>query len=222
MKTCPFSLHIYFYSNPKIFNYTPEEVVKKIGDDYLQMIHNQSYTVELWSKELFTCIAHLIGFMRAFLWWDGEKGVKLKLLFPKEKILCDYIRALIRIISYQTFYKSLMTQWYNDETILIDSILLVLMNIVQTQNINWYFQSMTHLSDILLKLVELNVFSRIYLCAYGILSGTLTDEHLKELKITNNIGIVFFDMLEQAWHDPSKRYKQIPINYLLNGLIISY
>jgi hypothetical protein len=141
----------------------------------------------------------------------------LKLLFSTEKILCEYVQAVIHIIDYQPFYPSIMTQWSNDETILMDSILLLLMNIVQTQNINWFFRSMTQLQGILIKLAEISVYFRIYLCAYGILSEILTDENLKALKFTDPRKFFFFNMLEQAWRDPSKKYKQISIIYFLRG-----
>jgi len=216
MKTCSFSLNAYFYSNPRTYNYTPNEVLKNIGDEYLQMVQVQSHSVESWSKELLGCIAHLIGFMRAFLWWNAENGENLKILFPTQKLLCEYIVAAFRIIQYQPLYKYIMAQYSNDETILMDSILLFLMNIVQTQNINCFFRSIPQVPTILMKLTELSYF-RIYLCAYGILSEILTDENLKELKFSESVKVFFFNMLEQAWHDPSKRYKQIPISYLLKG-----
>jgi hypothetical protein len=217
LKTCPVFLNALFHSDPPNCNYTPEEVIKHIGEDYLQMIQVHSCTIELWGKELLSCITHLTGFMRAFLWWNGDNGANLKLLFSTEKILCEYIQAVIRIIDYQPFYQSIMTQWSNDETILMDSILLILINIVQTQNISWFFRSMTQLPGIVFKLGELSIYSRIHLCAYGILSETLTHENLKSLQFTAPRKFLFFKMLEQAWHDPSKTYKQIPIIYLLRG-----
>jgi len=217
LKTCPVFLNAFFYTNPRNCDYTQEEVIKHIGEDYLQMIQVHSCTIELWSKELLSCITHLTGFMRAFLWWNGDNGANLKLLFSTEKILCEYVQAVIHIIDYQPFYQSIMTQWSNDETILMDSILLILMNIVQTQNINWFFRSITQLPGILIKLAEISVYFRIYLCAYGILSEILTDENLKALKFTDPRKFFFFNMLEQAWRDPSKKYKQISIIYFLRG-----
>ncbi|CAF3882921.1 unnamed protein product, partial [Rotaria sordida] len=215
MKTCSFSLNVYFYSNPPSFDYTPGQVLQNIGDEYLQIIQIQSYTIKLWSTELLTCMTHLIGFIRAFLWWNGETGTKLKILLPTEKILLEYIQAMIYIIDYKADCAYIMPQWINDETILMDSVLLFLINIIQTQNINWFFHPMNQLSDTLLKLGELPVYYQIHLCAYGILSEILTDEHLKELKFPDNIRDFFFQMLEHAWHNPLKRYKQIPITYFL-------
>jgi len=217
MKTCPFSLNSYFFTNPQNFDYTPDQVLQYIGNEYLQMIEVQSYTIEFWSKELLACISHWIGFMRAFLWWEGEKGTKMKVFLPTEKILCDYIQTLIRIIDYKPFHQYIMKQRFNDETILIDSILVSLMNIVQTQNVNWFFRSMTQLPDMLMNVAHESVYYRIYLCAYGILSEILTDEHVKGLTICDSIRMFFFDMLEQAWHDPSHKFQQIPITYFLRG-----
>jgi hypothetical protein len=220
-KTCPFSLNAFFYANPQSFDYTSDQVLKNIGDEYLQTVQVQSSTVELWSKEMLACMTHLIGFMRAFLWWEGEKGTKLKVLFHTENILCEYTQAIIRIIGYQPFHKCIMTQWMNDETILLDSTLLFLMNIVQTENISWFFSSMTQLPDLLLKLADASAYYWICLCAYGILSEFLTDEHLNNLNITDTIRQFFFNILEQAWHNPSKKYKQIPITYFLRGKFMS-
>ncbi|CAF4128250.1 unnamed protein product, partial [Adineta steineri] len=93
------------------------------------------------------------------------------------------------------------------------------MNIIELQNINWFFRSITQLPDILLTLAETSKYYRIYLCAYGILGEVLTDEHLKALKITDNIRDFFFTMLEEAWYDPSKEYKNIPIAYFLRGFL---
>ena len=217
IRTCSLSLNAYFYTNPEHFTYTPDQVVERIGVGYLQIVQSHSHTVSGWSRELLACVTHLIGFMRAFLWWDGENGAKLKLLFPTEQILCAFVEAIVRIIDHRPLYKATMVQWANDETILLDSTLLLLMNIVQIQTINWFFRTMTQLPDILLTVAESSVYYRIYLCAYGILSEILTDEHLKELKITESVRLFFFNMLELAWHHPSKKYKQIPIIYLLRG-----
>jgi hypothetical protein len=115
-----------------------------------------------------------------------------------------------------------MMQWLNDETILLDSILLSLMNIVQTQNILWFFRSMAQLPSILLKLADLSAYFRIGLCTYGLLSEILTDENLKALKFTDTKKFLYFNLLEQAWRDPSKKFKQIPIIYFLKGKFIDF
>ena len=217
LKAVPLFLNAYFYSNPSSSSYTVETILQHVGEDYLQVILIQSAKIESWNKDLLGCVTHLMGFFRSFLWWDGENGVKLKLLFSTEKILCDYTEALVRLVGHQSFYKSLKTSWSNDPTILLDSTLLFLINIVQTQNINWFFRSITQLPTILLNLAEIDTYFRIYLCSYGLLSEILTDEHLKELKFIGRMRAFIFDMLEEAWRNPSKRYKQIPIIYFLRG-----
>ncbi|CAF4612636.1 unnamed protein product, partial [Rotaria sp. Silwood1] len=217
MRTCPFSLHVYFHSNPSSFDYTPDQILQNIGNDYLQIIQIQSYTIELWSTELLSCMTQLIGFMRAFLWWNGEMGTKFKILLSTEKILCEYIQAMIHITDYEAQCGRIMSQWINNETILLDSVMIFLMHIAQTQNINWFFRSINQLPDILLKIAESSINNEICLCAYGILTEILTDEDLKKLKFPDNIRVYFFEMLEKAWQNPSKRYKQIPIYYFLRG-----
>ncbi|CAF4627401.1 unnamed protein product [Rotaria sp. Silwood1] len=217
MRTCPFSLHVYFHSNPSSFDYTPDQILQNIGNDYLQIIQIQSYTIELWSTELLSCMTQLIGFMRAFLWWNGEMGTKFKILLSTEKILCEYIQAMIHITDYEAQCGRIMSQWINNETILLDSVIIFLKHIAQTQNINWFFRSINQLPDILLKIAESSINNEICLCAYGILTEILTDEDLKKLKFPDNIRVYFFEMLEKAWQNPSKRYKQIPIYYFLRG-----
>ena len=222
LKTCPLSLNAYFYVIPQRFAYTADQIIEKIGNEYLKIIDIQSSTVDSWSKELLACITHLTGFMRAFLWWNGEQGDKIKILFPNEKLLYEYIEAIVRIIDYKPFYKCIKSQWTNAKTILFDSALSFLINIAVTQNINWFFHSISQLPDILLTTVQTDssIYPRISLCAYGILSEILTDERLKELKLTDGLGRHFFNILEQAWHSPTKKYKQMPITNLLRGQFI--
>lgn len=217
LKTCTGFLYTYFFTDPQTCEFTPDQLLSHIGNEYLQMIEIQSYKIESWNKDLLACISHIIAFMRAFLWWEGEKGTKLRMLLSTEKILCDHIQAHIRILDYKPFYTSLMKQRSNDETILIDAILLTLMNILQTQNIHWFFRSINKLPDTLLQLAQLDAYYRIHLCCYGILSSILTDECIKELPIYENAKVFFFQMLESAWRDPSKKFQQIPIDYLLKG-----
>ncbi|CAF1501402.1 unnamed protein product, partial [Rotaria sp. Silwood1] len=53
--------------------------------------------------------------------------------------------------------------------------------------------------------------------AYAVLSEVLTDEKLKELKVTNSICNFLFDILEQGWYTPLKKYKQMPFINLLRS-----
>ena len=50
---------------------------------------------------------------------------------------------------------------------------------------------------------------------------TLTDDQLKNLPIADNITNFFFTSLEEAWNGTSKKFKQIPILYLLKGELVT-
>jgi hypothetical protein len=217
IKTCSFSLNAYFYTKPPDFPFTANQIFQQIGNDYLQMIQTHSYRIDSWSNELFTCITHLIGFICACSWWGRKDKELMKILFPTEPILCEYIKALIRIIDYEPFHKQMKTKRSNNETILVDVILFALHNIVQARHINWFFRSMTQLPDILLKVAESSTYYRICLCIYSIFGDILTDEKLRRLKFTDTMSSLFFHMLQDAYHHPLKKYKQIPITHLLKG-----
>jgi hypothetical protein len=217
MKTCSFSLNAYFYTKPQKFSFSAHEIIQHLRNGYLQMIQVQSFNVELWNENLIACVTHLIGFICACCWWNRKGEELMKILFPTEQILCDYIQALIRIIAYEPFHKQIKTERSNDETILLDVTLLFLLNIVETQNINWFMHSMNQLPDILLKVAESSMYHRICLIVYNLLGEISTDEMLKELKLTDRLSEFFFNILEQAWHHPAKKYKQIPIPHLLRG-----
>jgi len=219
LRTCSLSLNAYFYSNPQNCDEKFDDILPRIGTDYLNSIETHSLSVDAWSKELLGCLGCLIGFVRSFIWWEGEKGSKIKTLLPTDSILRNYIEALVRIILYEPFHENLLTEWSNNETILVDSLLLSLINIVQTCNISWLFRTLTEFNEVLLKFGKISVYFRIHLCSYGILGHILTDDVLKELQIADNIKFFFFNMLEEAWKNPSKRYKQIPIDYFLQGFL---
>jgi hypothetical protein len=99
----------------------------------------------------------------------------------------------------------------------LDAILITLVTIVKTQNINWFFRSNTQIQEILLTVAEVSLNDKICLHAYAILTIVLTDEQLKELKIADSMPGFLFNTLEQAWQHPSKKYKHIPIVNLLRG-----
>jgi hypothetical protein len=81
---------------------------------------------------------------------------------------------------------------------------------------SWFFRSNLSLANTLLIFVENSTFDEICICAYGVLGEILTDEKLKELKVTDT-SEVFFSMLKQGWHHPLKKYKQIPLLQMLVG-----
>lgn len=217
LKTCSFFLSSYFTSKIEQFSYTPDQMLEHIDENYLQIIHNHTQNIESWNEYILTICTHLLNLISACCWWDEEKKWEMKILFPSEQIFCDHAQALIRIISYKPFYHRIIAQRSNDETILLDSTLLVLIRFVQTNEFNWFFHSMIQLPDTLLTIAETSVFNKICLIAYGILVEILTDEQLRDLKIVDSVGGYFFGMLEQAWHHPSKKCQQIPIPYFLRG-----
>ncbi|CAF4153840.1 unnamed protein product, partial [Rotaria sordida] len=213
IKTCSFSLSSYLTAKAQNFLFTAEEILHHVGNKYLQIINIHSHTMELWSKEFLICITYLTGFIGGCCWWGGEKLTHAKILFSTEQISYDLVQGLIRIISYKPIYKEIK----NERLILIDIILKFLLFILQTQNMIYVFRSHILLPDILLTIVENSSCDKLSLCAYAILSEILTDEKLKELKITNNICNFLFNILEQGWHHPLKKYKQMPIIYLLRS-----
>ncbi|CAF4995854.1 unnamed protein product [Rotaria sp. Silwood1] len=218
IKTCSFSLTPYIYTISQNFLFITNEILLKFSNDYLQIMQIHSYTIQFWNKELLTCITHLTRLICACCCFNKKEDEINKILFPNEQILIEYVEALIRIISYESFGKEIKITLSDDETMLLDSILFFLMNIVQTQNINWYFRSITQLPDILLLRVMNKSTSYQHLFyVYSILGELLTDEKLKELKFTDTMGDSYFYMLEQAWQEPSKTYKHISISLLLRG-----
>ena len=219
IKTCSFSLNAYLTSKAQTFPYTSEEIMEYIGHICVQIIEIHSHNIDLWTEQFLTCITHLIGLISACCWWGGEKLPNLNLLFSSEQIIYAYINALIRIISYKPFYSQIAAQWVNDETILIDICLFSLKNIVQVSNFVWFFRSKVSLPDTLLTIAELSIHDKICLRAYIILGEIFCNDRLKDLKITDNLSLFFYDMLEHAWQHPSKKYKQIPIYHLLRGFL---
>ncbi|CAF4436851.1 unnamed protein product [Rotaria sp. Silwood2] len=221
LKTCSFSLHVYLCSKSQQFPFTGEQIIKFIADNYSQMILVQSHIVDSWSKELLSCIAHLIALICSCCWWGDEKAKYIKILVSPNDLTYDHILALIRIVSYQPFHQCISAQWYNDETLLIDAILVFLYGTLEIRDIRCFISSQTNLFATLLVIAQTSSYDRICICAYGFLAEILTDEQLKELNISENISGFFFDILEQAWKDPTKRCKTIPIPHVLKGMFIS-
>ena len=155
--------------------------------------------------------------MSGLLWWEVARGGQANAIFSTEKIVCDHVEDLVRIVNHEPFHKLLKSDRSNDETSLIDGIIDILMAIVKTQNVNWFFRANIHIQNTLLALAEVSPFDQICLCVYGILGKTLTEEQMKGLKVCYTISGFFFNMLEQAWNHPSQQYKRIPIDHLLEG-----
>ncbi len=221
IRTSTFSIFSYFAAKGLNLPYTAKELLYLIDDNYLQIIHVHSRFVSSWSKELLACIAPVVSLVVACYHLVDEKNrTVIKTLFPTEQVLCDHIQELIHIIGYKPFHTQIKAMRSNDETILIDLILMILRIIIRTQNINWFFRSDTTIQHVLSTVAETSFYDEICLCAYTILGTVLTDEQLKELKIADSMTGFFFNMLEQAWHHPSKEYKHKSISSLLQGKCI--
>ena len=217
IKTCSFSLSSYLTIKAQNFPYTAREMMDHIGYHFVQILDIHSHNIDLWNERLLSCLTHLIGFLSACCWWGGEMLSQINQLFLSEQLIYSYINALIRIISYRPFYSHINAQWSNDETILMDFCLFSLKNLVQTSNLIWFFRSKVSLPDTLLTIAELSIHDKICLRAYAIIGEVLCNDRLKDLKITDNLCLFFYDMLEHAWQHPSKKYKQIPVFHLLRG-----
>jgi hypothetical protein len=217
IKTCLFSLSSYFCESVQNSSFTAEEMFHHIGNEYLQIINTHSHKIASWNKELLISITHLTGFIYSYCSLGEERLTNIKTFFPTEQILCDFSQALIRILNYKSFYKELQPKRSNSETILIDISLKFILVILHTHNMNWFFRSDLSLPDTLLIITENSTFEEICLCAYAVLGEVLTDEKLKELKVTDNIANYFCNTLEQAWHHPLKKSKHISALGLLRG-----
>ncbi|CAF1563995.1 unnamed protein product [Rotaria sp. Silwood1] len=219
IKTCSFSLSSYLTTKSQNFLFTAEDIMHYIGNDFVQIIDIHSHIIDMWSEQFLTCITHLIGFISTCCWWGGEKLKQINRLFHSEQIIYSYINSIIRIISYKPFYSHIKAQSSNDETKLIDFCLFSLKSLVQNQDLIWFFRTKISLPDTLLTIAELSIHDKICLRAYIVLGEILCNERLKDLKITDNLSLFFYDMLEHAWRNPLKNYKQIPIFHLLRGFL---
>jgi hypothetical protein len=219
LKTCSFSLSVYFSSKSQNFPFTSKDIINFLGDDYVQMILVQSNTLDSWNTELLACVAHLTSLITSTCWWGGHKAEHIEILFPFED--SDHIRilAFIRIVNHQPFHRYISIPWYNDENLLISSTLILLMAAVEIQNLGSFISSETNLPATLITIVQQSPHERILVYAYGFLAAILSNEQLKELQIADNICRFVFDVLEQAWKHPTKKWKKIPIPQLLKGKI---
>jgi hypothetical protein len=217
IKSCSFSISCYFCCKLQTFPYTGDEILHYFAEDYLKIIYLHSFTVQSWSKELLCCIAHIINFIGACCWWSDDKAERIRILLPTEEISHNYIQSLIRILSYKPFHQQIQVHRCNDITILIDAILGFLSSILETHDLTCFMRMETKLLEILLPLAEVSTNNRISLVAYAILGEILSDEHLKELKVTNNLCEYFFYMLEQAWKNPYQKFQRVSVPQLLRG-----
>lgn len=219
LKTCSFSLNVSFASKSQNFPFTGYDIIKFLGDDYSQMILVQSNTLDSWNAELLSCVAHLTALISSICWSGGQKPEHIEMFIPSEDSTHALILAFIRIVNHQPFHRYISIPWYNDENILISANLTLLLGAVETQNVGCFISSETNLPTTLLKLAQASSYDRILLYSHGFLASILTNEQLKELKIADNICTFLFNVLEQAWKHPNKKWKKIPISQLLKGTL---
>ncbi|CAF4486496.1 unnamed protein product [Rotaria socialis] len=220
IKTCSFSLNVYLHTKPKNFCLTIDEILEKIGSHYLQIMEIHCYNISTWSKELLACITHLTGLIDSCCSTNKKEEELNQILFPTEQILFNLIEVLIRVVSYEPFYKEINNQRSEDASMLVNITLHFIMNILLTQNISWYFQSTTNLSDALLLTVKnKSIPYQFFFYIYSILGEILSEEKLKELKFTDDMGNSYFTILEQAWQQPSKTYKHLTVSVLLRAFL---
>lgn len=217
LKTCSFSLNVYFSSKSQSFPFTGRDIIEFLGGDYLQIVLVQSNNLDSWSRELLSCVAHLTGLICSTCWWGGQKAKHIGILIPFDDPTHTLILALIHIVNHEPFHRYLSNPWYNEENLLISSILILLMGIVEAQNLGSFISLETNLPSTPLKIAQASAYDRILLYTYGFLAAILSNEQLKELKIDGDICRFLFDVLEQAWKHPTKKWKKITIPQLLKG-----
>ncbi|CAF1048086.1 unnamed protein product [Adineta steineri] len=219
LRTCSFFISSYLFCKHQKFPFTGDDILRYLADDYLELIEFHSFTIQSWNKELLSCITHSINFICSCCSWGSDREKCIKILLPSIDISHKYIQSLIRIIGYKPFYEQIQVQRSNDETILIDVILNFLLAISEVCDLVCFMRYETKLLEILLLLVETSKHIRINLYAYGMLGQLLSDEHLKELKITNDISEYFFYMLEHAWNHPEHNFQRTSVPQLLRGFL---
>ncbi|CAF1559627.1 unnamed protein product [Rotaria magnacalcarata] len=178
------------------------------------------YNISTWSKELLACITHLTGLIDICFDTNKKEEELNQILFPTEQILFDFIEVLIRVVSYEPFYKDISNQRSEDGPMFVDITLHFILNILQTQNISCHFQLMTNLSDaLLLRVTNKSIPNQYFFYVYSIFGEILSEEKSKELEFTDDMGNGYFAMLEQTWQQPSKTYKHLTVSVLLRAFL---
>ncbi|UJR17445.1 hypothetical protein I4U23_004340 [Adineta vaga] len=219
LKTCSLSLNAYFWSKNQDFPFTSQEIVQFLGRDYSEMIRVRSENIDSWSYELLSCIARLTGFICSVCWWGGQRSENIEIIIPSTDTTYTHLLAFIRIVSHQSLQRYITSQWHHDENVLIDTSLILLMAAVETQDLTCFIRSKTNFSTAILSIAQTVVYDRMRVGIYGFLAVILTDTQIKELKIADDMCKFSFDVLENAWKHPKKKWKKIPILYLLKGFL---
>jgi len=222
IKTCSFSLSSFFFCKKQTFPFTSDDILRYLAQDYLEIVHLHSFNIQSWSKELLSCITHLINFINTCYWWCGDKEKRIKILLSSEEISYDHVQSVIRMLSYKPFHSQIQIHRSNDETVLLDTILGFLILISDINGFICFMRVKTNLVDILLPLAETGGNDRINICAYIMLGEIVSDERLQEFKITDNLCAYFFYVLQQAWHHPAQKFQRASVQQLLRGKIILF
>ncbi|CAF4582374.1 unnamed protein product [Rotaria sp. Silwood1] len=175
------------------------------------------YTVTTWSRQLLTCITHLISLIASTCYWDGKKTKNVDVFVPPTDTSYEFVQALIRIVGHKPFHEQIKSQWSNDETILFDAILMFLVGVTETQDLSCRMLFRMALIDVLQTVAQTTLYDRICLGAYDILGVILPEDELKSLNIAENMVVFFFNIIEQAWRHPTRTCKRMPISRLLQG-----
>ncbi|CAF2831285.1 unnamed protein product [Rotaria sp. Silwood2] len=219
IRTCTLSVNAGLDPTNEKFSYTIDQILEHFAEDYSEIIRVHSYTVTTWSKQLLTCITHLISLIASICYWDDKKTKNIDIFVPSTDTSYEFVQALIRIICHKPFHEQIKAQWSNDETILFDAILIFLTGVTETQDLSCRILLRTALVDLLQTMAQTTLYDRICLGAYGILGVILSENELKRLNIAENMVLFFFNIIEQAWRHPTRRCKQIPISRLLHGCV---
>lgn len=217
LKTCSLSMNSYCFCKNQNFPFTSDEILRQFTKEYLNIISLHSVNVQSWNKELLACITCITSLIYSCCCWDADKTKNIQILLPTEEITYEYVESLIRIINHKPFHEQIQIQRSNNVTILIETILNFLLAVVHTDNILSFIRFQTNLLEILLPLAETSRNNRISSFAYGLLGEILSDEHLKEVKITDNLCEYFFYLLEQVWNHPKHKSHQVLVPQLLRG-----
>ncbi|CAF4515874.1 unnamed protein product, partial [Rotaria sp. Silwood2] len=219
IKTSSFLLNIYLWLESKNFPLISEEIIKFLSEDYSQIVLVHSYTIDSWSSELLSCIAHIIGLICSSCWWGEQKPENIEHIVPSNDTTYEHIFALIRLVSYQPFHQRISAEFYNDETVLMDACLIFLFRTAKTYDLGCFISSQTNLPATLWSIAQISPYDPIRIYAYGFLAEVLSDKQLKEWKISDTMCEFYFNILEQAWNHPTKKWKKITIPYLLKGFL---
>ena len=217
LKTCSFALSSFFFCKVQTFPFNSEEILQFLAQDYLEILRLHGYSIPLWSQELFCCITHLTNFIHTCCVWRDDREKNLQILFPSEDIAHNHLQLLVHIISYKSFHQQLECHRSNDATILVDSILSFIFYILENHDFIHFIRVQTRLIDTLLLLAETPGNNMININANGMLGELLSDEKLKQLKVTDHLCGYFFCVLERAWNHPAQVYRRSTVKQLLRG-----